>query len=100
MCLWIDCKNTKWNDGIINFSQMLLTLASWCGIGFTVLSFIMILVIILRKIIFGDPVAVGPSLVCVITFIGGIQLFCMGIIGQYLAKIYFGSEEKISLYNF
>lgn len=88
---------TKWNfwklfkysiDGIINFSQMPLTLASWCGIGFTVLSFIMILIIILRKIIFGDPVAGWPSLACVIIFIGGIQLFCMGIIGQYLAKTY------------
>ena len=94
---------TKWNfwklfkysiDGIINFSQMPLTLASWCGIGFTVLSFIMILVIILRKLIFGDPVAGWPSLVCVITFIGGIQLFCMGIIGQYLAKTYLEVKKR------
>ena len=94
---------TKWNfwklfkysiDGIINFSQMPLTLASWCGIGFTMLSFIMILVIILRKLIFGDPVAGWPSLVCVITFIGGIQLFCMGIIGQYLAKTYLEVKKR------
>lgn len=94
---------TKWNfwklfkysiDGIINFSQMPLTLASWTGIGFTALSFIMIIVIIVRKLIFGDPVAGWPSLVCVVTFIGGIQLFCMGIIGQYLAKTYLEVKKR------
>ena len=41
-----------------------------------------------RKLIFGDPVSGWPSLVCIITFVGGIQLFCMGIMGQYLSKAY------------
>lgn len=94
---------TKWSfwklfkyslEGIINFSQVPLALASWCGLGFTVLSFVMIFVIILRKLIFGDPVDGWPSLVCVITFIGGIQLFCTGIMGQYMAKTYLETKHR------
>ncbi len=92
---------TKWSfwnlfkysiDGIINFSQVPLTLASWSGIILTIISFFVVLFIIIRKLLFGDPVAGWASLVCIITFIGGIQLFCMGIMGQYLAKMYL--EEK------
>lgn len=78
---------TKWNfwklfkyavDGIINFSQVPLSLASWFGIFMTILSFAFMLFVMVRKILFGDPVAGWASLICVIIFIGGIQLFCMG----------------------
>lgn len=88
---------TKWSfwgllrysvEGIINFSQAPLAIASWCGIGLTGVSFLMVLLIIVRKLLFGDPVAGWPSLACIITFLGGIQLLCMGIMGQYLAKTY------------
>lgn len=94
---------TKWSfwglfkysiDGIINFSQVPLSISSWCGIGLTFVSFLMILFIIVRKIMFGDPVAGWASLVCIITFIGGIQLFCMGIMGQYLAKTYMEVKKR------
>ena len=94
---------TKWSfwglfkysiDGIINFSQVPLSISSWCGIGLTFVSFLMILFIIVRKIMFGVPVAGWASLVCIITFIGGIQLFCMGIMGQYLAKTYMEVKKR------
>lgn len=94
---------TKWSfwklfkyslDGIINFSQAPLSIASWSGIILTLFSFIFIIFVIVRKIIFGDPVAGWPSLVCIITFIGGIQLFCMGIIGQYLSKTYLEVKKR------
>lgn len=92
---------TKWNfwrlfiysiEGIINFSRMPLTIASYCGLFCTLLSFIAIAVIVIRKILFGDPVQGWASTVCVVLFIGGIQLFCMGILGQYLGRVY--SETK------
>lgn len=94
---------TKWSfwklfryaiDGIINFSQAPLSIASWFGILMTILSFIMLGVIILRRAIFGDPVAGWASTMCVIIFIGGIQLFCMGIMGQYIAKTYIETKHR------
>lgn len=94
---------TKWNfwkllkysiDGIVNFSQTPLTIASWSGILFTMIAFFMIVVICVRKLIFGDPVDGWPSLVCIIMFIGGIQLFCMGIMGQYLSKTYMEVKKR------
>lgn len=94
---------TKWSfwklfkysiDGIINFSQMPLSIASWGGILLTALSFVMIAFIVARKLLFGDPVAGWPSLACMITFIGGIQLFCLGIMGQYLAKTYLEVKKR------
>jgi len=94
---------TKWSfwklfrysiDGIVNFSQMPLSIASWGGIGLTGLSFLMIVFIVVRKLLFGDPVAGWPSLVCIITLIGGVQLFCLGIMGQYLAKTYLEVKKR------
>lgn len=94
---------TKWNfwgllkyaiDGIINFSQVPLSLASYGGVFMTFLSFIAVIFVVIRRLIFGDPVSGWASLVCIITFIGGIQLFCMGIIGQYLAKTYLESKHR------
>ncbi len=88
---------TKWNfwklfryavDGIINFSQAPLNLASWFGIFMTIVSFGCVVAVVLRRLVWGDPVAGWASIVCIMTMIGGIQLFCMGIMGQYLALIH------------
>ena len=105
---WLEFENveraageTKWSfwklllyslEGIINFSNVPLNVSSYLGIGMTGLSFAAILFIIIRKLIFGDPVDGWASTVCIITFVGGIQLFCMGIMGQYMSKMY--SEVK------
>lgn len=94
---------TKWSfwklfkyslEGIVNFSQMPLTLASWMGIIFTAISFIMLLFVVVRKIVFGDPVAGWAFLVCIVVFLGGIQLFCLGIMGQYQAKTYLETKKR------
>lgn len=81
-------------DGIINFSQAPLSIASWFGIAMTAVSFVMILFIIVRKLLFGDPVAGWTSTICVIVFIGGIQLLCTGIMGQYIAKTYMETKNR------
>jgi glucosyltransferase len=107
---WLPFKNvervageTKWNfwklfkyaiDGIINFSEAPLSIASWTGIGMTFVSFIIMLAIIVRRLCFGDPVAGWASTMCVIIFIGAIQLFCMGIMGQYIAKTYNETKHR------
>lgn len=107
---WLEFKNvervageTKWSfwsllkysiDGIVNFSNAPLQIASFTGLGFTLISFLAVIFIMIRKWIWGDPVIGWPSLVCIITFIGGIQLFCMGIMGQYLAKTYMEVKHR------
>ena len=94
---------TKWNfwklfkyaiDGIINFSQAPLSIASAFGVLMTAVAFIMIAFIVARRVIFGDPVMGWASTICVIIFIGGIQLFCLGIMGQYLAKNYLETKHR------
>jgi len=94
---------TKWSfwklfqyaiDGIVNFSQAPLSIASLFGIFMTFCSFLMLFVIIARKIIFGNSVNGWASTICVIIFIGGIQLFCLGIIGQYMAKTYLETKKR------
>ncbi len=94
---------TKWNfwkllkyaiDGIINFSQIPLSIASWFGMLMTMVSFISVIFITIRKLIFGDPVDGWASTICVITLIGGIQLFCMGVMGQYIAKTYVEVKKR------
>lgn len=94
---------TKWNfrklflyslDGIVAFSTKPLVLASITGILFLFLSFLFIIFIIVRKVLFGDPTAGWPSLVCIIFFVSGIQLFCTGILGQYLAKVYLETKQR------
>lgn len=93
---------TKWNfwkllkyaiDGIVSYSEVPLSIASWAGIFMTFLSFFILIFVIVRKVIMGDPVAGWTSLVCIMIFIGGIQLFGIGVIGQYIAKIY-GETKK------
>lgn len=94
---------TKWSfwkllkysvNGIVNFSNVPLNIASWFGIIMTALSFLALLFIIVRQLIFGDPVAGWASTICTIIFVGGIQLFCIGIMGQYIAKIYMESKKR------
>lgn len=94
---------TKWNfwklfkyaiDGIINFSQVPLSIASWAGIGMTFISVISLIFIVVRKIMVGDPVAGWASTICIMLFIGGVQLFCLGIMGQYIAKIYMEAKHR------
>jgi glycosyltransferase involved in cell wall biosynthesis len=107
---WMEYENvervageTKWNfwklfkdaiDGIINFSQVPLSIASWFGLGMTAVAFLMTAFVFVRKLLFGDPVAGWASMVCIIVFIGGIQLFCLGIMGQYIAKIYMEAKKR------
>ena len=107
---WLPYKNTervagqtKWSfwglmkyaiDGILSFSQAPLDIASWFGILMTGFAFLMLLFIVVRRLIFGDPVAGWASTICVIIFIGGLQLFCLGIIGQYLAKTYIEVKNR------
>lgn len=94
---------SKWNfwklfkyaiDGIINFSQAPLDIASWFGVFMTAVSFFFLVVVIVRKLLFGDPVAGWASTICVIIFIGGIQLFCIGIMGKYIAKTYLETKRR------
>lgn len=94
---------TKWSfgklfiyslEGIVAFSTVPLSIASVIGMLLCFLSFVAIAFVIGRTLIFGDPVEGWPSLVCIITLIGGIQLFCMGIMGQYLAKTYLEAKRR------
>ena len=107
---WIDFENvdrsagkTKWNfwglvlyslEGITAFSTKPLVLSSLIGIILCFISFVMILFIIVRWLIFRDPVAGWPSLMTVIVFVGGLQFFCTGILGQYIAKAYLEVKER------
>ena len=107
---WLEYENverakgeTKWNfwkllvysiDGITAFSTAPLLIASFVGILFCVIAFLMIVFIIVRKLIFGDPVSGWPSLVCIILMTSGIQFFCTGILGQYLAKAYMEVKRR------
>lgn len=107
---WLEYENverargeTKWSfwklfmyslDGIAAFSTVPLMLASVVGVLFCVIAFLMIVFIIVRKLIFGDPVSGWPSLVCIILMTSGVQFFCTGILGQYLAKTYMEVKNR------
>lgn len=94
---------TKWSfwkllkyaiDGIINFSQVPLSIASWGGILLTFVAVLALIFIVVRRLVFGDPVNGWASTICIVIFIGGIQLFCMGIMGQYIAKTYMEAKNR------
>lgn len=107
---WLEYENvqraageTKWNfwklflyslDGIMAFSTVPLSMASFFGILFCLLAFIFMIFIFCRALIYGDPVAGWPSMVCIITFIGGVQLLCLGIMGQYMSKLYMEVKDR------
>jgi glycosyltransferase involved in cell wall biosynthesis len=94
---------TKWSfwklvkyaiDGIINFSQAPLNISSWFGIFMTLIACVFLIFIVVRRLVFGDPVAGWASTACIIVFIGGIQLFCIGVMGQYIAKTYMETKGR------
>lgn len=107
---WLEYENvkraageTKWSfwklflyslDGIMAFSTVPLSIASVLGILFCIVAFAFLLFIFIRALVCGDQVAGWPSTVCIITFIGGIQLLCLGIMGQYLSKLYLEVKNR------
>ncbi len=107
---WFEYKNversagtTKWSfwklfvysiDGIMGFSTKPLAFASLFGIFSLFAAFALIVFIIIRKILFGDPTSGWPSLVCIILFVSGVQLFSIGILGQYIARIYTEIKQR------
>lgn len=107
---WLEYENveriageTKWSfwklflyslDGIMAFSTVPLSIASIFGILFCVLAFVFVIFIFVRALLYGDPVAGWPSMVCIILFIGGVQLLCVGIMGQYMSKMYMEVKDR------
>lgn len=107
---WLEYENiervageTKWSfwklfiyalDGIMAFSTVPLSMASLFGILFCFLAFVFMIFIFMRALIYGDPVAGWPSLVCIMSFIGGVQLLCIGIMGQYMSKMYMEVKDR------
>ena len=94
---------TKWSfwkllkysiDGIINFSQVPLAMSAVLGMVLTMVSFLAIVFVVVRKLMYGDAVSGWASLTCIMTFIGGIELFCIGISSQYLAKMYLEVKKR------
>lgn len=107
---WLEFENverkkgeTKWSfwklfvyslEGITSFSTAPLAFAAFMGVLFCLGSFGLIIFTIVRKALFGDPTSGWPSLVCIISMISGVQLFCLGIVGQYLAKTYMEVKKR------
>lgn len=107
---WLEYENverrkgeTKWSfwklfvyaiDGIVAFTTVPLALASVLGIVFCLLALLFIVFIIIRKVLFGDPTAGWPSMVCIILLLGGVQMFSIGIVGQYLSKTYMEVKKR------
>ena len=81
-------------DGITAFSTAPLGFAAFMGVLFCIAAFALIIFTIIRKAVFGDPTSGWPSLVCIISLISGVQLFCLGIVGQYLAKTYMEVKRR------
>ena len=94
---------TKWSffslllysiDGIVAFSTVPLSIASVMGTLFCIVAFFALIFIVVRALLFGDPVDGWPSVASIIIFIGGVQLLCLGIMGQYLAKTYLETKNR------
>lgn len=81
-------------EGITAFSTKPLMVSSIFGIALCFIAIIAAIVVIAKTIIFGDPVSGWPSTACIILFVGGLQLFCLGIVGQYLAKTYLETKNR------
>lgn len=107
---WIEFENieraagkTKWSfwklfvysmEGIVAFSTVPLAFVSLLGIIICILSLLGMLFIFIRTIVWSDPVSGWPSMICIITMLGGIQLLCLGIIGYYLSKTYLETKKR------
>lgn len=94
---------TKWSfwklfryslEGIVAFSTVPLALASVLGVIVCLAAFIFVVVVLVKTLVFGDPVGGWPSMMCVILFLGGVQLLCIGILGQYLSKTYLEAKRR------
>lgn len=81
-------------EGMINFSEMPLNLASYAGFVSFGFSLLMLAVIIFKTLVFGDPVSGWPSTVSIILFLGGLQLMTIGILGKYLSKIFLETKKR------
>ena len=107
---WLEYENiervageTKWNfwklflyaiEGIVAFTTAPLTMAATFGILFCLVAFIMIIVIIVKTLVYGDPTSGWPSLACIIFMANGIELLCIGVIGEYLSKTYLEVKKR------
>ena len=81
-------------EGIVAFSTVPMSISALLGLLFCMIAFLMIVVIIVKTLIWGDPVAGYPSLICIIFLMSGVQLFTIGILGQYLAKTYMETKLR------
>ncbi|MBR3049441.1 MAG: glycosyltransferase family 2 protein [Bacilli bacterium] len=95
--------STKWSffelfayaiNGIVSFTTTPLVISAFIGLLMCVVSFVLILIIIIKTLCFGDPVGGWPSMVCIVSFLSGIQLFCIGIMGSYLSKMYMEVKNR------
>lgn len=107
---WVEFENverlkgeTKWNfwglflyslEGIVAFSTAPLAIASYLGVLFCFLAFVLIIFIIVRSFFWTDPTSGWQSMVCIISLVSGVQLLCMGIMGQYLSKTYLEVKNR------
>ena len=107
---WLEYENvervageTKWSfwklfkyamEGITAFSTTPLILSSVLGLLFCLIAFLMIILIIVKTLVYGDPTSGWPSMVCIIFFVSGVQLFSLGVIGQYLSKTYLEVKNR------
>lgn len=107
---WVETENvpraagkTKWSffklliyalDGVIAFSTAPLAISSILGLLFCFISFLAIIFVIVRQLVWGGSAFGWPSLVCIILFLTGIQLFCIGILGQYISKIHMEVKDR------
>ncbi len=107
---WIEYKNvqrvageTHWSfwklfvyaiDGICAFSTVPLVMAAVLGLIFCLVAFVLIIVIVIKTLVYGDPVSGWPSMICIILMVGGLQLLALGIIGEYLAKTYLETKHR------
>ena len=107
---WLEYENiervageTKWSfwklfkyamEGITAFSTTPLILSSVLGLLFCLIAFLIIIFIIVKTLVYGDPTSGWPSMVCIIFFVSGVQLFSLGVIGQYLSKTYLEVKNR------
>lgn len=107
---WLEYENveraageTKWSfwklflysiDGIVAFSTLPLSISAFLGVLMCILAVFAIVFIIIRQLLYGGSAFGWPSMVCIMIFIGGIQLLCMGILGSYLAKTYLEVKKR------
>ena len=107
---WLEVENNErvagkssWNtmslmkyalDGIFSFSNKPLNIASWFGMIVTFFALAYLIIVIVKYCLFGDPVQGWPTLICIVLFLGGIQLLFMGIMGQYLGKTYMEAKKR------